>query len=82
MTETFDLPVDYKNEELCFKSKLMKWGYTHRFEVQINGDTIFFEPDEEKNYRAMTDPNNFIVTNVIDVELLKQIATTLNSLMQ
>ncbi len=48
-------------------------GYTHKFQVQVNGQDLLFEPDEERNYRAFVDPEQVENSN-IDVELLKAIA--------
>jgi hypothetical protein len=56
MEDVFDLPVLYKEEELLFPARLQQTGYTHRFEVDVYGTTVYFEPDEERNYRAVLDP--------------------------
>ena len=53
MEETFEIPVIYKNGKLALKSKLLLFGYSHKFEVEINNEKILFEPDEEGNYRAL-----------------------------
>ena len=53
MDEPFDLPVTYKGEELLFPFELLMLGYTHKFQVEVNGQTILFEPDEERNDRAV-----------------------------
>jgi len=34
-------------------AKLIVTGYTHKFGVDVNGQNIIFEPDEERNYRAV-----------------------------
>ncbi|HEY1022013.1 MAG TPA: hypothetical protein VGE06_06855, partial [Flavisolibacter sp.] len=56
MEDVFDLPVLYKDEALLFPARLQQTGYTHRFEVDVYGTTVYFEPDEERNYRAVLDP--------------------------
>lgn len=48
-------------------------GYTHKIQVQLEGITILFEPDEERYYRAVTEHQD----RSIDVGLLKAIASTL-----
>jgi hypothetical protein len=53
MNDTFDLPVRYKGEELLFPATLRQLGYTHRFEVCVGDELIFFERDEEGAYRAL-----------------------------
>lgn len=57
MDDTFDLPVTYKNRELIFNAKLSQFGYSYKFEVGVNGITVLFEPDEERNFRAIIDPS-------------------------
>lgn len=47
MAEQFELPVEYKDEELFFKTRLLRYGYTQKFHVDVYGQTIIFEPDEE-----------------------------------
>ena len=42
MDEQFDLPVQYKGDQLIFKSTLNVYGYTHKFNVDVNGQTIVF----------------------------------------
>jgi hypothetical protein len=50
MEEQFELPVEYKGQELMLKASLLVTGYTHKFNVDVNGQNIIFEPDEERNY--------------------------------
>jgi len=53
MEEEFELPVKYKGEEQMLNAKLIVTGYKHKFCVDVNGQNIIFEPDEERNYRAV-----------------------------
>lgn len=79
--EPFDLPVTYKKKELYFPARLLLLGYTHKFEVQVNGQTVLFEPDEERNYRAVVDPEQ-LEKSKLDVDLLKSIAGTLETIVK
>lgn len=79
--EDFDLPVDYKGEECSFKTSLLTTAHTHKFQVDVNGQTILFEPDEERNYRAVIPFEEIDNKKYIDLELLKNIADTLQQLM-
>ena len=45
--EEFELPVTWKGEGKLFSATLQVTGYTHRLVVDINGQCIIFEPDEE-----------------------------------
>jgi hypothetical protein len=58
MDEPFELPVNYEGEEILFQARLLQFGYTHRFAVKINGQEVYFEPHEERYYRAMIDPEH------------------------
>ena len=49
MENQFELPVQYKGEQLMLKASLLITGYTHKFKVDVNGRSIIFEPDEERN---------------------------------
>ena len=77
----FDLPVEYKGEEITFKTSLLTSGYTQKFQVDVNGQIILFEPDEERNYRAVIPYEEIGNKKDVDLELLKIIADTLQQLM-
>jgi len=77
MDEQFDLPIQYKGDHLIFKGALIVHGYTHKFNVDVNGQTIVFEPDEERNYRAVINPLDLESHKNIDIGLLKIIAEAL-----
>ncbi len=80
MDDTFDLPVFYKDEELFFPAALHQFGYTHRFEVLVNGVAVQFERDEEGAYRALvdSDENN----KHFDLALLKAIAESIETILK
>ena len=79
MAEDVELPVVYKGEERLLPARLVKVGYVYRIEVDIEDQTIIFELDEERNWRALTDPekNN----SKIDIELIKAIGFLLEEMM-
>ena len=58
MEDSFAFPVQYKGEEILFPASLQQTGYTHRFEVDVYGTPVYFEPDEERSYRAIVDPES------------------------
>ena len=76
MTDSFDLPVRYQGEERFFPAQLLQFGYTHKFQVEVNGTAIFFEPDEERHYRALIEPEQLEKTR-IEVALLQAIAAAI-----
>ena len=57
MDYDLEVPVTYKNKEMIFYSKFIQFGYSYKFEVNVNGIIVFFEPDEERNFRAIIDPH-------------------------
>ena len=82
MEEEFELPVKYKGEELMFNAKLIVTGYTHKFSVDVNGQIIIFEPDEERNYRAVINYSDLEKRKNVDIELLKEITKAIESIVQ
>ena len=53
MDETFTLVVNYKGKEYQVEGELNIFGYTHKIAIKFGGQEILFEPDEERNYRAV-----------------------------
>ena len=78
MAESFTLNVYYKGEEKIFDAELRVMGYTHKIAVNINDVEVLFEPDEERNYRAVVSDAD-INKNRIDIELIKLIAAELEA---
>ena len=74
MGEPFELPVEYKGEQLILNASLLVTGYTHKFNVDVNGQNIIFEPDDEGSYRAIIPYDDIPETKSVDIELLKEIA--------
>ena len=70
--DIYEIPVCYKGSEILVPAQLLVLGYTHKFRVDVDGREILFEPDEERNYRAMLDPS--LSDAKIDIEFLKAIA--------
>jgi hypothetical protein len=82
MNEPFDLPVLYKDKEIAFPAQLQQTRYAYRFAVDVYGQEIFFEPDEERNYRAMIDPEQLEGNKITDIELLQAIAITIEAVVR
>lgn len=79
MNDPFELPVTYKGTEMSFPAGLLQQGYLHCFQVNINGQIVVFEPDEERNYRALVDPA-LMDKMKVDIDLLQEIALALQRL--
>ena len=80
MSKNFDLPVWYHGEELFFPAELMQVGYTHKIKIYINETDIWFEPDEERNYRAVVQSMSHTYSTNIKPDLLQAIVETLHDL--
>ena len=80
MYEPFDLPVIYKGEELLFPAHLKQLGFTHCLVVDMYGQEVLFEPDEEQNYRAIVEQEK--LSKPISVELLHAIAEAIERLLK
>jgi hypothetical protein len=80
MEDEFDLPVLFRGEEKSFKARLLLYGYSYKIQVIVEGQTILFEPDEERNWRALIDTEDTEKHKPVNVELLQSIAGSLDSL--
>jgi hypothetical protein len=82
MTDSFEIPVKYKGEELLFPAKLLMLGYTHKIEVIVNEIPVLYEPDEERNYRAYIEPATIEKSRNIDINLLQAMAEAIESVVK
>ena len=80
MNDEFELPVVFDNKQYHFKTRLLQFPLTHKFQVDVNGTEVLFEPDEERNYRAWIDPSNQEALTRVNPHLLKEIAIAIESL--
>lgn len=51
--ESFELPVEFDGRELVFQAVFYRSGYSYRIVVDVDGRAVQFEPDEERNFRAV-----------------------------
>ena len=82
MNETFDLPVHYKGEIIYFNSQLIQLGYMHKFRVDVYGQYVYFEPDEERSYRAVLDEADIQMNKTPDINLLRSIGEAILAVIQ
>jgi hypothetical protein len=82
MNEPFDLPVLYNNKELLLPAQLHQYGYSFKIEVEVNGTPVFFERDEDRNWRAIIDPSTTEVNRSLISELLQAISTSIQQLLE
>ncbi|MEO6548484.1 MAG: hypothetical protein ABIN94_10810 [Ferruginibacter sp.] len=82
MEDIFEIPVWYKGEELFFAATLVVMGYVHKFKVEVDGQEMFFEQDDSGQYRAVADYNKMEQAKKIEVDLLKAIAASIESILK
>ena len=41
MDDTIEIPVNYKNKSLIFEAKFLQLGYSYKFEIDVNGTTVY-----------------------------------------
>jgi hypothetical protein len=80
MSKSFELPVWYHGQELFFPAELMQIGYTHKIKIHINETDVLFEPDEERNYRAVVQSADNTKSSNLKPDLLQAIVETLHDL--
>ncbi len=72
--EPFELPVDYRGQEITLSGKLVQMGYTYKFFLEVEGQTIIFEPDEERNFRVISESPGM---KAISVDMIQAIIASL-----
>ena len=77
MEHYFQLPVSFKGEEKSFYGRLVTFAYDYKFFVNVDGQEIIFEPDNERNLRALDERTS---AKLIDIDLVKQIGNILEKL--
>lgn len=82
MDDPFEIDVFYKGQNLSFPAMLLRYGYSHKIQVEVNDQMILFEPDEERNYRAVLDVKAVEAGVNPDKGLLQAIATTIESILK
>lgn len=80
MSESFEIPVDYKGKEHLFPAELISTGYSYKIIVDVFDTLVSYEPDEERNFRAVIDYENMQKNDLPDKALLEEIANTLISI--
>lgn len=80
MEDDFILPVVFESQELSFPARLLNYGYSSKLEVDVNGTNVLFEPDEERNWRALISFQDVQANKKLDVDLLMAIAKAIEDL--
>lgn len=68
--ENFELPIHYKGRDYVFPAKIVRYGYNYKILVEINSTELFFERDEECNWRVILEQEP--VRPSLDKELIRE----------
>lgn len=82
MEDEFMLPVMYNGKEMEFPAKLLNYGYIVKLEVEIEGTPVFFERDEDRNWRAILLFEDAQANKKMDSQLLKTVAEAIDGLLK
>jgi hypothetical protein len=77
MDNFFEIPLQYNAAKYHFSAELITSGYSYKIAVDVSGEIISFEPDEEGAFRALISPDDLEANNNIDRGLLEAIADQL-----
>ena len=80
MEDPFIITVTYKGQDRDFEAELLQMGYTHKFHVIIEEVDLYFERDEERNYRAILGEDT-PTRRLPDMELIKLIAEKIEAIL-
>ena len=82
MNEPFDISFVFGGKDVSFTAKLVQYGYSHKISVDVHGNEVNFEPDEEGNYRAVIDPAQLENNRNISVPLLRAISEAIELILR
>jgi hypothetical protein len=82
MDDGFELPVSFHGKEFLFPAQLHQYGYVPKIEIDVNGVSILYERDEERNWRAIVDSSAIEKNSSINVELLHAIANSIEEILK
>lgn len=78
MEHFFELPVNYKDQELLLKVRLVTFAYEYKFYIMVEGQELIFERDDSGAFRVIFPSAPRI--KEVDHELLEAIIETLEHL--
>jgi len=79
MEDTFQIPVTFNGNEHSFDAIIIPSGYIQKIEVDVYGEKVIYEPDEEGNYRAIASSEIIYKDAKTSIALLKEIADVIQS---
>jgi hypothetical protein len=77
--DEFELALNHKEMHLLLPVRLLNYGTAYKLEVEIDGTKVLFEPDEERNWRALISNEDAQANKRLDTALLELIAKQLDA---
>jgi hypothetical protein len=68
----FELTVAYKGKQETYTGQLLAFGYSYKIIILIGDTPVTFEPDEERNFRAIVPPEQVHQTDPNLLQLLAE----------
>ena len=79
--DTFQIPVTWNNNTIEYTGQLLQYGYSYKLELEVDGTKVQFEPDEERNWRALISYEDMQANKKPDPRLLKAIAEAIEKIL-
>lgn len=77
MEDGLIIEIDLNGEHLIFDARLQTSGFVHQIHINVSGIDVAFEPDEERNYRAIVQPAQLQALTKKDIAIIAAIGEEL-----
>ena len=77
MDDDFIIEVIVNKVVYGFEAQLVEVGYIHKVMVVINNINVIYEPDEERNYRAIITDKDIPLVRQTDIELIQAVGNAI-----
>ena len=77
MDDGFIIEVIVNKVVYGFEAQLVEVGYIHKVMVVINNINVIYEPDEERNYRAIITDKDIPLVRQTDIELIQAVGNAI-----
>ena len=82
MDSDFILPVEFGGEVLQLRARIVQTSYLVKLEVEMEDTIVTFEPDEERNWRAVLGYDDLIIGKKVKQELVQAVAKFIETITQ
>jgi len=81
MDNQFEIPVNYRNQDLLVPATLQVMGYTYRIVASLGEVELYFERDDAGDFRAILAPETPATAKVPDAGLVQAVTEALSELL-